>query len=419
MAQAFGYLRKSSVRDMATETSIETQEREVRNLAARFGDTDITLKSDWDVSGAGKYTKRRSGYLELREAIDSGRCSAVYSYSLSRLGRSVHELSSLFDLCTARNVPLRLVVDAVDTSTASGRLLANVLASVAQFESEVASERQNARNTTKRLAGESLRTRKQYGERDGDEPDTVLRVFREVGSYSRAAKHLNAMGLPAKDGKAWWGSSVRVVVMRLDPSIVSSGRGRRAIGAFELSRLLICPTCRRFLTGGNTPQRRYACRAGELMPHPKLAVAEGKVLPWVRERMTGYILPGRQTDTSQERRTLNERMTRTADLYTDGLIDRTELAKRSKPITDALAVLDASAQASESIDWTAGPGEVNWQLRTLLQGIELSPDLTPRKLVWHLGLNVRWTEDSPTLSERVDRLIAEGGRVLYSATDEA
>ena len=90
----YGYLRESRVVDLATNLAPETQEREVQALAARFGDNggSLVLLADWDISGAGKHTKKRPGYQELVKVVEDGRCTAVYSHSLSRLGRSVKEL---------------------------------------------------------------------------------------------------------------------------------------------------------------------------------------------------------------------------------------------------------------------------------------------------------------------------------------
>src|SRR4051812_49356366 len=110
---AYGYMRLSSMRGDGSEVSPETQEREVRSLAARHGDDEIEWLSDWDVSGRASKTAKRVGYLKLVEAIEAGGVSAVYSYSLSRLGRSVAELARFFDLCSEHKVPIRLVADAV------------------------------------------------------------------------------------------------------------------------------------------------------------------------------------------------------------------------------------------------------------------------------------------------------------------
>src|SRR5262245_40417933 len=138
MSKAIAYLRKSRVTS-DRHVSWEVQEAEVRSLAARHGDPDVEIMSDWNRSG--RKTKTRPEYVKLRAMIAAGEVSAVYSYSLSRLGRSLSELSSLIEECVAQGTAVRLVVDAIDTSTASGRLLTNVLSSVAQFEAEVAQER--------------------------------------------------------------------------------------------------------------------------------------------------------------------------------------------------------------------------------------------------------------------------------------
>ncbi len=148
MGRPFAYLRKSRVNNLDASLAPETQEREVREMAQRFDDNGDRLHvlADWDISGAAKYTRKRAGYLELVKAIEAGDCTAVYSYSLSRLGRSVQELSRLFDLCNDHAVPIRMSADTIDTSTASGQMIATILASVAQFESQVTSERRLATN---------------------------------------------------------------------------------------------------------------------------------------------------------------------------------------------------------------------------------------------------------------------------------
>src|SRR5207249_2313469 len=141
---AYGYLRKSVVRDMSRDVSHGAQEAAVRQLASRYGENgSLVILSDWDKSGR-LGPDKRPGYKALLDAIESGQATAVYSYSLSRLGRSVPELSRLIAQCDKRKIPVRLYTDNVDTSTASGRLLAHVLSDVAEFEADVASERVRA-----------------------------------------------------------------------------------------------------------------------------------------------------------------------------------------------------------------------------------------------------------------------------------
>jgi hypothetical protein len=295
------------------------------------------------------------------------------------------------------------VADAVDTSTASGRLLANVLASVAQFESEVASERQHARNMTKRLRGESLRTRKLYGESEGEDAGAVMAAFREAGSYAGASRLLNERAIPTRDGGPWWAASVSVVVRRLDPSIKAPARGARTVGAFALARLLICPSCKRFLTGtggsARKPWRSYHCaHAGEDVPHGRVSIAERKVLPWVREQLTGYRLPGaKPADMTRERADLDAKRARILGNFDDGLYTKAERDQRLQPVLDTLAALDAKERAVNpaALDWDGDAGKLNTDLRTLVHSIRLDADFRP------VRLNVRWLHpDDPALLHR-------------------
>lgn len=414
MARPYAYLRKSSVRDLATSFGPETQEREVRNLARRFGDDGGSLKvlADWDISGAGKYTHKRKAYLELVEDVKAGKASAVYSYSLSRLGRSVQELTRLFDLCAEKGVPIRLVADSVDTSTPSGRMTATVLAAIAQFESEVASERRHAQNETKRARGMSLRTRRRYGEGEGEDPQRVLDTFRETGSYSRTAKLLNEAGLPARSGKQWFATSVRLVVQRLDPTITSQGRAVKTRASFMFARLLRCPYCGTLLTGTTVRKRkreviRYACSNYAGARHGKVSVSEALVRAAIEPIVRGYHVPTEVKDTSEERQRLDADRLRYVQMFGEGLINKEERDTFLRPILARMRELDATVAASglpEQVDWSDKPAEVNDRLRKLFQYFTLNHDLVPTAAMPYAGLTyTRWVEgEMPVLQLPAD-----------------
>ena len=171
---AYAYLRKSVIHDpLSPGTSPVFQEDAVRRLAARHDDDDgLVILSDWDKSGR-LGADKRPGYRALIDAIESGAATSVYSYSLSRLARSVAELSRLMARCSERGIPVRLEADSIDTSTASGMLTAHVLAAVAQFEADVASERVRAANASKLARGERIGSARFYGENAGDDPAAV------------------------------------------------------------------------------------------------------------------------------------------------------------------------------------------------------------------------------------------------------
>lgn len=395
MARPYAYMRKSSVRDLAKDVSPETQEREVRALAARHGDDGgaLVMLSDWDVSGRAKYTQKRTSYLQLIEAIGSGDCCAVYSYSLSRLGRSATELSKLFDLCKEHGVPIRLVADVVDTSTASGRMMAGMLAQISQFEADIASERILAMYATKRERAEkqgldprdAVRTAKRYGESAGEDADLVLRVFRETGSYSKTARRLNEMGVKPRSSETWWASSVGVVVERLDPEIAAKpkGRGHPKGGTnFVLAKLLTCPMDSATLTGSSLPLpkggrvTRYACRHGEAVKHLRVSIAEHLILPAIEEEAAYYRDPHERMGPeglATRRANLEARRQRVVESRLDGLLSRPDAARQVAEIDAELARM--STRPKRDLRLVAGrtPKELNAILRSLFERIDLDP----------------------------------------------
>lgn len=101
-------------------------------------------------------TMDRPGWTELEEQIRFRQVSTVVVWRLDRLGRTASGLTSLFDQLAEKKVNLVSLKDGLDLSTPAGRLMANVLASVAQFETEVRAERIRAGRERARAEGRSL-----------------------------------------------------------------------------------------------------------------------------------------------------------------------------------------------------------------------------------------------------------------------
>lgn len=89
-------------------------------------------------------TMDRPGWKKLEQAIRSGKVSQLVVWRLDRLGRTASGLTALFDDLQSRQVNLVSLKDGIDLSTPAGRLIANVLASVAQYETEIRAERVRA-----------------------------------------------------------------------------------------------------------------------------------------------------------------------------------------------------------------------------------------------------------------------------------
>ncbi len=77
----------------------------------------------------------------------------VVTLKLDRLTRSVRDLADLLDLFEKHGVALCSLTESLDTSTASGRLMLNLLASVSQWEREAIAERTSFALAHKRRNG--------------------------------------------------------------------------------------------------------------------------------------------------------------------------------------------------------------------------------------------------------------------------
>ena len=133
----YGYCRVSSDEQAAHGISIEAQRDILRGYAA-MSQSEIKLFEDAGFSG--KNTERPA----LRRLLSSigPDVSAVVVWKLDRLSRSLRDtLTMIEDVFAPAGVKLVSVTESIDTSTPSGRMMLNLLASFAQLEREQDSDR--------------------------------------------------------------------------------------------------------------------------------------------------------------------------------------------------------------------------------------------------------------------------------------
>jgi DNA invertase Pin-like site-specific DNA recombinase len=93
---------------------------------------------------------------ELDAALDYAReGDALVVTKLDRLARSVAHLVSIGERLDAKGVSLKVLEQAIDTSTPTGRLMFNMLGAIAQFERELMLERQREGVATAKLEGKA------------------------------------------------------------------------------------------------------------------------------------------------------------------------------------------------------------------------------------------------------------------------
>ena len=137
-------------------------------------------------------TMDRPAWANLAADIATGKVGTVAVWRLDRLGRTASGLTALFDELCSKKVNLVSLKDGLDLSTPAGRLMANVLASVAQFETEVRGERVRAGQKAalakgKRWGGSKPGVRKKV---TTTKADAIKHLFKAGESITAIAKSL-------------------------------------------------------------------------------------------------------------------------------------------------------------------------------------------------------------------------------------
>jgi DNA invertase Pin-like site-specific DNA recombinase len=142
---------------------------------------------------------------------------------LDRLTRSVRDLGGLIETYFSNGHGALLSVgEQIDTATAAGRFMVNVLGSVAQWERETIGERTATALRHKRAKGEVFNHTPLGWDRDGDvlvpngaELAIVERIKSERAagvSLGAIAARLNADGIKGKAGGRFHASTIRKVL---------------------------------------------------------------------------------------------------------------------------------------------------------------------------------------------------------------
>ena len=140
-------------------------------------------------------TMTREAWCKLEEAMRVAKVSQVVVWRIDRLGRTVSGLSALFDELQTRKINLVSLREGLDLSSAAGRLFANVLASMAQFETELRGERVKEGHVAARAKGKtwggSKKGRRTCKSITKEQREAVLHLHEKGTKIARIAKSVN------------------------------------------------------------------------------------------------------------------------------------------------------------------------------------------------------------------------------------
>jgi DNA invertase Pin-like site-specific DNA recombinase len=210
--KAIAYVRVSTDQQADRGVSLEAQTEKVRAMAVVKEAELLEVIVD---AGESAKSLQRPGMARLLALVDSRAVDVVIIAKLDRLTRSVADLAELLERFKKHRVSLVSVADSLDTKSAAGRLVLNVMTSVAQWEREAIGERTRDALHLKHAKGERVGTVR-FGARvaaDGVhlEADpgeqqilTRMRTLRAAGVTLRGiAAALNRDGCTTRRGTPW------------------------------------------------------------------------------------------------------------------------------------------------------------------------------------------------------------------------
>src|ERR1700730_78452 len=151
--RAIGYTRVSTDKQADRGVSLDAQTEKIRAMAV-VHNADL---ADMIVeAGESAKSLNRPGMQRLLALIDSGEVQTVIVAKLDRLTRSVKDLCELLERFERRGVALVSVAESLDTGSAAGRLVLNIMAAVSQWEREAIGERTRDALSHKRSQGQRV-----------------------------------------------------------------------------------------------------------------------------------------------------------------------------------------------------------------------------------------------------------------------
>jgi len=201
------YSRVSSGEQGASGLGLEAQVAKCAEYASRQGleviDTLTEVKS-------GKSVKARPVLVEALSRLKSGEAQVLIVAKLDRLSRSLFDFATLLQRAEREGWSVVLLDLGVDTTTPVGRMQAQIVASVAEFERARISER----------CSDAAKAKKARGQRVGGVGVTPMSTIQKVVelrskgfTLAAIANEFNTSGVATgRGGAKWYPSSVKALL---------------------------------------------------------------------------------------------------------------------------------------------------------------------------------------------------------------
>jgi DNA invertase Pin-like site-specific DNA recombinase len=203
----------SEVRPGEEAVSLATQEADCRELAQRKGWKVERVYKDAGHS-AWSDKRDRPAFARLLADLEAGKVAGIVAWKQDRLGRRVAEVAALLDRARQLGAVVATVTDGLDTTTASGRMAAQVIAAASELESANTSTRVRRAIQARADRGDANGGPRPYGYRreggtlvvESAEAEVIRNCTSRVLAGERLGtvlRDLNDRGVTTSTGKPW------------------------------------------------------------------------------------------------------------------------------------------------------------------------------------------------------------------------
>lgn len=204
---AIAYIRVSTAEQAQSGSSLDVQRELLTREAYRRG-WSVEVASDEGISAE---ADRRPGLENALTRLDAGEAQVLMAVRLDRLSRSVSGFAGLLGRAEQHSWQLVLLNPGIDTTEPAGRFTTAILASAAQYERDLISQRTKEALAYRKASGGSLGRPRNV---DGEVVERI-RLQREQKMSLRAiAAQLNAENVPTAQGGAQWHASTVSAVLK-------------------------------------------------------------------------------------------------------------------------------------------------------------------------------------------------------------
>ena len=161
--RAIGYVRVSTTEQVQGGVSLEMQSAKIMAYSALEEMELVGILADKGISGSSIHI--RPGIQKVLEMVRTKQIDAVIIFKLDRLARNTIESLEIAKLMDRKGVALHSISEKLDTRSATGRFFFCLLASLAEMERGIVSERTAAAMERKRQKCEPCNANPSYGYR--------------------------------------------------------------------------------------------------------------------------------------------------------------------------------------------------------------------------------------------------------------